>query len=524
MDDEEDFQLPGIPKPLPSDHEDVSWALSTSRTMWARGEHREAIKWLRRSAEAAADQEGDAQGDARALELAKAAADLAALIANGSPTESNPPPPVISKPPPPPLRPAIEDLSDVALLEGDSTLQGMPPMKTQPMAATSPSGPPPPAPAAGSRPSQFPPRAPTAPLASTTGAVRPSQAPVAPRVGTQRTQPLNAFPSAPPPAIDETPSPPVAQAAAPSAPGSSPNTAGRARRKSSANLDGEARSAKDILRDSLAKATRAIPGAADANKTALSPQSSPATTRSIETNTPSSSFSRPATPAAFTPRTSSPPPAVARPLALTVPHGAALGPIGPAQGAIPPHPPTAKPHSKPEPVPPPPETDPVPNFDRTTETPALGADDVTVLGSVPLEASTRPSGKERVAKPRKRTKSRGAFDDSDVTVMQSPSDSDRALRDRDSITNEHPIASGPVPPPSSRPVERSPLIGTPRAPNASQAIRVVLWKDASGVHVAPVGTVVNAIGVEAMLVALDPTADLNAWLESKPHRGQSPKK
>jgi hypothetical protein len=46
----------------------------------------------------------------------------------------------------------------------------------------------------------------------------------------------------------------------------------------------------------------------------------------------------------------------------------------------------------------------------------------------------------------------------------------------------------------------------------SQAVRVVVWRSADGVHVAPHGTTVNAIVVEAMLVALDPAADLAAWL------------
>lgn len=48
---------------------------------------------------------------------------------------------------------------------------------------------------------------------------------------------------------------------------------------------------------------------------------------------------------------------------------------------------------------------------------------------------------------------------------------------------------------------------------ASQAFHVVLWKDARGVHVAPSGTVVSAITVDAILIALDPSADLSAWLQ-----------
>jgi hypothetical protein len=49
----------------------------------------------------------------------------------------------------------------------------------------------------------------------------------------------------------------------------------------------------------------------------------------------------------------------------------------------------------------------------------------------------------------------------------------------------------------------------------SQAVRVVVWRDGSGVHVAPAGTVVSAITVEAVLVALEPNADLTAWLSQR---------
>ncbi|HVH45296.1 MAG TPA: hypothetical protein VM925_23245 [Labilithrix sp.] len=48
----------------------------------------------------------------------------------------------------------------------------------------------------------------------------------------------------------------------------------------------------------------------------------------------------------------------------------------------------------------------------------------------------------------------------------------------------------------------------------SQAVRVVVWRDANGVHVAPAGTTVSAITVDAVLVALEPNADLTAWLGS----------
>ncbi|HWL88845.1 MAG TPA: hypothetical protein VNO21_23740, partial [Polyangiaceae bacterium] len=65
-----------IPPALADDHEDVSWALSTAKSTWDRGEHMDALKWLRRAVEAASE----AEADDRALTLAKAAADLATTI------------------------------------------------------------------------------------------------------------------------------------------------------------------------------------------------------------------------------------------------------------------------------------------------------------------------------------------------------------------------------------------------------------------------------------------------------------
>jgi hypothetical protein len=62
-----------IPHPKADDHEDVSWALSTAEATWSRGDRADALKWLRRAAEAASE----AEADDRALELAKAAAEIA---------------------------------------------------------------------------------------------------------------------------------------------------------------------------------------------------------------------------------------------------------------------------------------------------------------------------------------------------------------------------------------------------------------------------------------------------------------
>jgi hypothetical protein len=62
---------------------------------------------------------------------------------------------------------------------------------------------------------------------------------------------------------------------------------------------------------------------------------------------------------------------------------------------------------------------------------------------------------------------------------------------------------------------RPPSMGTPGPLVMSQAVRVIVWREADGVHVAPAGTQVTAISVEAVLVAMDPGADLAAWLSNK---------
>jgi hypothetical protein len=69
-----------------------------------------------------------------------------------------------------------------------------------------------------------------------------------------------------------------------------------------------------------------------------------------------------------------------------------------------------------------------------------------------------------------------------------------------------------VAPPAPRPVAgavHDPEIQT------SQAVRVVVWRDGTGVHIAPAGTVVSSITIDAVLVVLEPSADLTAWLSQR---------
>ncbi|MFO0675143.1 MAG: hypothetical protein U0169_01285 [Polyangiaceae bacterium] len=62
-----------VPKPIPSDTEDVVWALEAAASLWKRGDRTDVVVWIRRAAEAA----GMANHDERALVLARSAATFA---------------------------------------------------------------------------------------------------------------------------------------------------------------------------------------------------------------------------------------------------------------------------------------------------------------------------------------------------------------------------------------------------------------------------------------------------------------
>jgi hypothetical protein len=68
-------------------------------------------------------------------------------------------------------------------------------------------------------------------------------------------------------------------------------------------------------------------------------------------------------------------------------------------------------------------------------------------------------------------------------------------------------------------VQRARLASSPAADapvlRPAQALRVIVWRSGDTVNVAPAGTTVSAITVDAMLVALDPSADLAAWFNRK---------
>ncbi len=108
--------MSGIPPVLPTDAEDVAWALQTAEALWKRNERVDAIVWLRRSAQAA----GEAEDDDRALDLARSAAELSDWLAqnpnaaSGAVSASGPPGQGSS---PPTAAAAVDDLLRVSLAD-----------------------------------------------------------------------------------------------------------------------------------------------------------------------------------------------------------------------------------------------------------------------------------------------------------------------------------------------------------------------------------------------------------------------
>jgi hypothetical protein len=93
-----------FPSPLGADTDTVITALETAAVFHAKGDGREAMRWLRRAAESASD----AGDDTRALSLSRIAADLQEEL-NAVPSRAATPPPLPSAPsaPAPESRPQL---------------------------------------------------------------------------------------------------------------------------------------------------------------------------------------------------------------------------------------------------------------------------------------------------------------------------------------------------------------------------------------------------------------------------------
>ncbi len=95
-----DTQAP--PTAQTNDGDDVRWALETANAVWTQGDRRAALSWIRRAAEAAAE----SGSDDRALQLARAGADLRSALEI---PRTLPPPANVPTIPRPPAEPAAPE-------------------------------------------------------------------------------------------------------------------------------------------------------------------------------------------------------------------------------------------------------------------------------------------------------------------------------------------------------------------------------------------------------------------------------
>jgi hypothetical protein len=137
----------------------------------------------------------------------------------------------------------------------------------------------------------------------------------------------------------------------------------------------------------------------------------------------------------------------------------------------------------------------------TAEMKKAADSDATVVGRLEDVLANAKTGERRM-------RSAEEWDSSPTANLVGADDIEekRSEPERKTYVGAAPSAAPPRPPSSTL---HDPQIQT------SQAIRVVVWRDAQGVHIAPAGTVVSALTIDAVLVALDPTADLTAWLSHR---------
>jgi len=401
---EDELAFPEVPEAKPDDPEDVSWALSTAEAMWARGDHLEGIKWVRKAAEAASD----AEQDARHLELAKAASELASLIARRSRASIGDGPGLAGGAPPEVPRTA--------------------PAMAAPTTARSSGLPPPAAPSSASRPPLMgksgPPGSRSVPPASLPLPSRASTPPRAPSVAPPRAAPRPITPLA---TSDARQGPQAGRGiltnrTAPEATSKSP---AKARRRSRENLDAEAKAAGVLDTAPL-----------------------------------------PAVDGATADRTLDP---LAHTREVTAVIAGAVAEQAVASSR-------SRRRSRPEP-------------------------DPTIVGH--RDDLVRAE----------REKSAEEWDASPTENLTGDEMDHMNVGDRKTTAFTLPKARPPsaVPPPMRPP---SSTVHDPEI-QTSQAVRVVVWRDGNGVHIAPAGTVVSSITIDAVLVVLEPSADLTAWLSQR---------
>ena len=171
-----------------SDHPDVSVLLKAATALWEDGDADGALRWYARAAEAA----GDVGDDRRALELARAVADLkeerAPREQSTRPTRppmSKTPPPAASKMPPPPS-------ARKASLAPKPSLPPKPPLKNRSVPPTLPQTPAAPSPAATLPPPPVTASAPPAlPQTPAPGSVAPRASTAMDAAGTNGASPHN---------------------------------------------------------------------------------------------------------------------------------------------------------------------------------------------------------------------------------------------------------------------------------------------------------------------------------------------
>jgi hypothetical protein len=496
---EDELAIPEVPEAKPEDPEDVSWALSTAEAMWARGDHLEGIKWVRKAAEAASEVENDE----RALELAKAASNLTALIArrsrasisDGPGLAGGAPPDFVPQPPPPPsvgptgTQPPSAHGHTPASVSPRSTPASVPPNTSRmggapalPPNAVLPrelraQSIPPPAPIPSSHPAPLSPRA--AP-----------GAPAAPA-------PLASTASSPPA--------PVPQTAPPTAGSKAPPT---------------------LAKSGVGPIARSIP-----------PGPIPLPSRA---SVAPRAIGAPAAPAAATPASSglAAGRAAPRPLATS---DARQGPQpgrGVLSNRVAEAPKVAKGRRRSR------EnleaearaaglldTAPQPAVDSHAADQVLANDmgDVTDVGAVEMPVAntrvkrrSRPDGDavvQRSEPPPERQRSADEWDASPTQNLTGDEMDAMSHGDRKTSAFAIPVSVDVALPSSMNipvAVARPPMtpVHDPEI-QTSQAVRVVVWRDGTGVHVAPAGTVVSSITIDAVLVVLEPSADLTAWLSQR---------